>query len=115
MRSGGLVSNDTVLGLLKAAMVKQAGVAVGFLVDGYPREREQGIAFEQQIGPVDIILYFECSNETMLARIMHRAASSDVVRADDNEATIKVRLETFRNNANAILAQYPTKTRTVRN
>lgn len=28
----------------------------------YPREPAQGAAFEKIIGPVDLILYFECSN-----------------------------------------------------
>lgn len=28
----------------------------------YPREQAQGAAFERIIAPVDLILYFECSN-----------------------------------------------------
>ena len=46
----------------------------------------------------------------MVARILHRAAESTEVRADDNEETIKNRIATFSTNTNKILEQYPTKT-----
>jgi len=82
MSKGGLVSNDIVLELLAAAMAKVEN-STGFLIDGYlkltfifygsslltltffcryPREQAQGAAFEKIIAPVDLILYFECSN-----------------------------------------------------
>lgn len=47
MEKGELVSNETVLGLLKAAMEKAASSTKGFLIDGYPREKEQGEMFEK--------------------------------------------------------------------
>lgn len=49
----------------------------------------------------------------MVARIMHRAAQSTEVRADDNEETIKTRIATFSKNTNEILVLYPTQTRRV--
>ena len=47
---------ETVLTLIKTAMVKamKSGTK-GFLIDGYPREVEQGIAFENQV-----LIYNEC-------------------------------------------------------
>lgn len=159
MTKGGLVSNDIVLELLAAAMQKIEG-ATGFLIDGwdwcsmlmklifrcelfssavthsYPREQAQGAAFEKAIAPVDLILYFECSNvswfeiwaihtalntlwnhltfsptkqETLVARILKRAAASTEKRADDNEETLKTRIATFRENTEKILVQYPAK------
>lgn len=50
----------------------------------------------------------------MVARIMHRAAQSTEVRADDNEDTIKTRIATFSKNTDEILVLYPTQTRRVR-
>lgn len=47
MERGELVSNDVVLELLKDAMNKKAATSNGFLIDGYPREKDQGIAFEK--------------------------------------------------------------------
>lgn len=35
-------------------MVAKAGEARGFLIDGYPREKSQGIAFESAIAPVTV-------------------------------------------------------------
>lgn len=49
----------------------------------------------------------------MVARILHRAAQSAEVRADDNEATIKTRIATFTKNTNEILVLYPKQTRRV--
>lgn len=61
MTKGILVPNEIVLKLLEAAMVKVSNTP-GFLIDGYPREPAQGPEFEKIIAPVDIILYFECSD-----------------------------------------------------
>ncbi|XP_058122066.1 adenylate kinase isoenzyme 1 [Anopheles ziemanni] len=109
MKKGILVPNETVLKLLEAAMVKALNGTVGYLIDGYPREPAQGPEFEKFIAPVDIVLYFECSNETLVARILKRAAQSATVRADDNEETLKTRIATFRENTEKILVQYPTQ------
>lgn len=113
MKSGDLVSNEQVLGLLEIAMGKVDASVKGFLIDGYPRQKDQGAAFEKSIAPVDIILYFECRDETMVARILHRAAQSAEKRADDNEETIKNRIATFSKNTNEILALYPQQTRRI--
>ncbi|XP_038110186.1 adenylate kinase isoenzyme 1 isoform X1 [Culex quinquefasciatus] len=113
MKKGLLVSNETVLKLLEAAMTKALGGTVGYLIDGYPREPAQGPEFEKFIAPVDIVLYFECSNETLVARIMKRASESATVRADDNEETLKTRIATFRENTEKILVQYPTQLRRI--
>lgn len=42
------ISKDTVLTLLKEEMVRQKD-AKGFLIDGYPRELEQGTRFESEV------------------------------------------------------------------
>lgn len=51
--------------------------------------------------------------ETMVQRILKRAEESEVKRADDNEATIRTRIETFVKNTDEILVQYPSQTRRV--
>lgn len=79
----------------------------------YPREEKQGREFEETIAPVHLILYFECSDETLVSRIKARAAASTEVRADDNEETLKTRIKTFRENTEKILVQYPTKLKRV--
>lgn len=113
MVSGALVPNAEVLSLLNAAITRAKGASKGFLIDGYPREKNQGIEFEAQIAPADLAIYFDCSEETMLKRILARAAAATVKRADDNEATIRSRLQTFKRNTSDILALYEEKTLTV--
>lgn len=109
MKQGILVPNEAVLKLLEAAMAKALSSTVGYLIDGYPREPAQGPEFEKFIAPVDIVLYFECSNETLVKRILKRASESKTVRADDNEESLKTRIATFRENTEKILSQYPTQ------
>lgn len=92
MKRGELVSNEEVLGLLERAMAYVDDSCKGFLIDGYrwqyyllqwisfwystdrnkiktfvnlfryPRQKDQGAAFEKSIAPVDMILYFECKD-----------------------------------------------------
>lgn len=50
----------------------------------------------------------------MVSRILKRASESVEKRADDNEATIKNRIETFIRNTDEILSQYPNQTKRVR-
>ncbi|VVC93172.1 adenylate kinase isoenzyme 1 [Leptidea sinapis] len=107
MERGELVPNDIVLDLLREAILAHANDAKGFLIDGYPREKSQGIAFEKAVAPVNVIIYFEASTETLTKRLLGRAASSG--RADDNEETIKLRLKTFHDNNVHVLMQYPDK------
>jgi len=43
---------DAVLGLLTEAMLANVTSSKGFLIDGYPRELEQGLTFEKQVSDV---------------------------------------------------------------
>ncbi|CAH1264557.1 AK5 [Branchiostoma lanceolatum] len=104
MEQGKLVPMETVLALLKDAMIARADKSKGFLIDGYPREIRQGTEFESNIRPCDIVLYFECSAQTMTERLLGRAKTSG--RADDNEATIKKRLDTFYSATEPLVAHY---------
>ena len=55
------VLQETVLTLLKEAMMKKAASSKGFLIDGYPRELDQGKRFEADVAAVECVLYFEVS------------------------------------------------------
>ncbi|KAK0091490.1 hypothetical protein PV326_003160 [Microctonus aethiopoides] len=110
MSKGLFVPTEVVLSLIKENMdkVKEDGAAIkGFLIDGYPREVEQGILFEKMVCPVDLILFFDVSNETMKKRLLSRAAVSQ--RADDNEETIVKRIEIFNAKNNQIVENYKSK------
>jgi len=107
MKNGVLVPRAVVLDLIKTAMLKNLESAKGFLIDGYPREVEQGEDFENQIAPASLVLYFDCSDETMKTRLLGRALSSG--RADDNEATIVKRLVTFHQCSDPVIKKYTEK------
>ncbi|BFZ20716.1 hypothetical protein BsWGS_23755 [Bradybaena similaris] len=104
MEKGELVPMEEVLGLLKDAIVGNLSTTTCFLIDGYPRELVQGLQFENEIAPCDCVLYFEVSDATMTARLLERGKSSG--RVDDNEATIKKRLQTFHNQTKPVISYY---------
>ncbi|KPP71566.1 adenylate kinase isoenzyme 5-like, partial [Scleropages formosus] len=104
MQKGELVPLDTVLDMLKDAMIAKADVSKGFLIDGYPREVKQGEEFEKKIGPPDLLLYIDAKAETMLQRLVKRGETSG--RADDNEGTIRKRLDLYYKATEPVIAFY---------
>ncbi|KAM4695811.1 adenylate kinase isoenzyme 1 isoform 1-T1 [Rhinophrynus dorsalis] len=104
MERGELVPLDTVLDMLKEAMIAKADTSKGFLIDGYPREVKQGEEFEKKIGAPSLLLYIDAGSETMVKRLLKRGETSG--RADDNEATIKKRLETYYKATEPVIAMY---------
>ncbi|KAF2884770.1 hypothetical protein ILUMI_21377 [Ignelater luminosus] len=107
MEKGELVPMEVVLDLLKEAILKSLPNSKGFLIDGYPREKEQGVMFEKNISPVDLVLFFDASEETLVKRLLGRAETSG--RVDDNEETIKKRLHTFNTHNDQVISQYTAK------
>jgi len=110
MEKGDLVPLDTVLALIKDKMLATASTSSGYLIDGYPRELEQGKRFEETVGPVECVLYFNVSDATMTARLLKRAETSG--RVDDNEQTIKKRLKTFHDQTQPAIDFYATQGKT---
>ncbi|XP_024082124.1 adenylate kinase isoenzyme 1 isoform X2 [Cimex lectularius] len=111
MKEGKLVSSKVVLGLLAEKMLAELPKAKGYLIDGYPRELEQGQQFESVVGMCKLVLYFQASDETLIKRLLHRALTSG--REDDNEETIKKRLNTFHSHNDPIVNAYASKTVTL--
>jgi len=65
-----------VLTLLKEAMLKHSKTSKGFLIDGYPRELDQGKRFEADVAAVECVLYFEVNNR--LINAPHRPTAYSV-------------------------------------
>ncbi|XP_066589701.1 adenylate kinase isoenzyme 1 [Prorops nasuta] len=110
MSKGLFVPTDIVLQLIKERMdkaKKEDSSIKGFLIDGYPRELDQGILFEKNVCPVDLIIFFDVASETMTKRLLGRSAVSK--RADDNEETIKKRIEIFNIKNGEIVEHYKDK------
>jgi UMP-CMP kinase len=60
---------------------------------GFPRKLDQAHAFERSVVPSKFTLFFECSEEVMLERLLTRSKTSG--RADDNLESIKKRFRVF--------------------
>ncbi|KAH0615570.1 hypothetical protein JD844_005011, partial [Phrynosoma platyrhinos] len=110
MEKGELVPLDTVLDMLREAMVAKADVSKGFLIDGYPREIVPQdaiviiIFLAVQIAAPTLLLYVDAGKDTMVKRLLKRGETSG--RVDDNEETIKKRLETYYKATEPVIAFY---------
>jgi adenylate kinase len=118
---GALAPDQLVLGLV-GLWLDQHHEA--FLFDGFPRTLPQAIAFEQMLQarqtPLDLAIFLEASEPTIAFRMSHRLTCSNCgkavsigrhvqnasepcpncggrleVRADDNHAALRLRLEEF--------------------
>lgn len=58
---------------------------------------------------MDLIIFFDVKNETLISRLLGRAAAAAVKRADDNEETIKKRIEIFNEKNGKIVDHYKDK------
>ena len=92
MKEGKLISSERVLFYLKDAILKSDNKKI--LVDGYPRNQENMDVWDKvmkDVVDVKAALFFDCPAEEMKKRILGRSQG----RADDNEATIKKRIDVF--------------------
>lgn len=65
------------------------------MIDGFPRELQQAIYFEQHVLPAQTVLYFNVTDEICLQRCLGRAAAGST-RDDDKADVLLKRLEAFR-------------------
>jgi adenylate kinase family enzyme len=93
---------QVIIGLLRSAMVKSG--AKDFLIDGFPRAMDQAQRFEEMIKPCESVLFFDCPEEVMEARLLKRGETSG--RSDDNAETIRKRFKTFVDQSLPVIDHY---------
>lgn len=110
---GGLVPGEMTIMLMKKAMEKQGWNKKKFLIDGFPRSQDNIDNWNKILKndcTVVSVLYLECSEEAMIARIAARgeaaAAAGEAVRVDDNVDTLKKRFATFREQSMPMVEKY---------
>lgn len=103
IREGTIVPMQITIKLLHIAMCAHPKHKK-FLIDGFPRNIEQGIAFEEQICPARAVFFFDCSEETLVNRLLIRAQSSG--RDDDNIESIRKRLVTYTQTTMPVIEHY---------
>jgi adenylate kinase len=95
MDAGDLVPDDVIIEIV-ADRLREDDAAKGFLLDGFPRTLAQAEALDKvlaEIGKLDAVIYFSCADETVVERIMGRAAKEG--RQDDNPETVRSRLRVY--------------------
>ena len=130
MDSGGLVSDDIIIGLVKDRLT-QADCAKGYLFDGFPRTIPQAAAMKDAGVPIDYVLEidvpFDAIIERMSGRRVHvssgrtyhvkynppKVAGKDdatgeelIQRDDDKEATVRKRLEVYDSQTRPLVDYY---------
>ncbi|KAK9467631.1 adenylate kinase-domain-containing protein [Lipomyces arxii] len=94
IREGNIVPQEITIALLKNAMMAEVNNGnTKFLIDGFPRKMDQAIKFEEDVAVSEFTLYFDCSEEVMLQRLLKRGETSG--RSDDNIESIRKRFKTF--------------------
>ena len=107
MASGGLVSDELVIGLMKNYLSEQDG-AIGTIFDGFPRTTAQAEAFDVMLGEikesVTVMIALEVDEEELVKRLLLRGNVSG--RADDmSEEIIRNRISVY-NAQTAIVSNF---------
>ncbi|QKX62482.1 uncharacterized protein TRUGW13939_09643 [Talaromyces rugulosus] len=100
IREGKIVPMEVTVTLLSNAMAEilEQGTSKStnpprFLIDGFPRQLDQAHFFEASVCVSKLVLFLECPEEVLQARLLKRGETSG--REDDNAASIKKRFTTF--------------------
>ena len=106
MESGGLVSDDIMLGMIEERLAKP-DVTGGFLLDGFPRTLPQAEALDSLLArlgkPLDKVLLLDVDYEEIMQRLLARK------RADDSEETIRKRLQVYESQTAPLIDYYKTR------
>jgi len=137
MNKGELVP-DTLVTQMLLARINEFDTREGFILDGYPRNLTQAKALDEDLKKrnrsIDIVFYLDASEEVIIQRLSGRLVCSKCGRnfhitnmppkvsmvcdkcgsplyhrSDDNEATIKNRLEVNREESRPLIQYYQKK------
>ena len=105
MERGDLVPDEVVIEIVEERLAREDCVP-GFILDGFPRTREQAEALERLLGrarrePVRVVS-LEVPEEVLRQRILERGQG----RADDTEETIATRLVVYRQQTAPVLDHF---------
>jgi adenylate kinase len=107
MESGGYVSDEITNDIVKDRLA-QGDCVTGFLLDGYPRTLQQVQTLDDYLAetdrPLRAVISLLADVEEVVARLLKRAEIDG--RPDDNEETIRVRLQVYAEQTEPLLDLY---------
>ncbi|HCI44827.1 MAG TPA: adenylate kinase [Candidatus Omnitrophica bacterium] len=135
IEKGELVPDEFVIRLIEKKLTSDKRVGHGYMLDGFPRTRKQAEDLDRILGqirqPLDYALYMEstlpviiqrlggrrvCRNCGTLYHIRNKPPKKEKVcdlcgaevyqRADDNEATIRTRMDVYLKNTRSVIDYY---------
>jgi adenylate kinase len=111
MEAGDLVPDDLIIAMVRRELEGQQSVRV--LLDGFPRTPGQAAALDSLLNEhgtsVTAAVALEVDSDELVRRLLQR--SRDEGRFDDNEATIRKRMEVYRTETQPLLDYYRDKGR----
>ncbi len=103
MDRGELVPDDLILDLIKERLA-QTDASQGWILDGFPRNVSQASFLEKLLTELDLaaddVLNLEVPDEILIERLLARK------RKDDNEETIRRRLEIYHKDTVPVISFY---------
>ena len=103
MDRGELVPDNLILDLIRERLA-QADTKEGWILDGFPRNVSQAGFLDKLLGElnsnIDLVLYLEVPDEVLIQRLLARR------RQDDNESTIRRRLEIYHQDTVPLIKYY---------
>ena len=130
MDAGGLVSDDIIIGMVKARLT-EADCKNGYLFDGFPRTIPQAEAMKAAGVPIDYVVEIDVADEEIVKRMSGRrvhpasgrtyhvvfnppkvagkddATGEDLIqRDDDTEETVKKRLDVYHAQTEPLVKYY---------
>jgi UMP-CMP kinase len=116
IKNGDIVPMEVTVALLENAMrdtITASGSKNGkFLIDGFPRKMDQALKFEEVVCPAKLVLFYDCPEAQMEARLLERGKTSG--RADDNAESIRKRFRTFVETSMPVVNHYDAENRVVK-
>ena len=107
MESGGYVSDEITNEIVQDRLARP-DCQGGFLLDGYPRTLQQVRTLDDYLAetgrPLDAVISLLADTDEVVARLLRRAAIDG--RSDDNEETIRVRLQVYAEQTEPLLDVY---------
>jgi len=107
MSQGALVPDEVTNAMVRDRL-EQDDVALGFLLDGYPRNPEQAVDLEGMLADhgaaLDAVVELTADSDEVTRRLLKRAEIEG--RADDNEDVIRKRLSVYEESTSPVTAYY---------